>query len=75
MFWTLWEQFGADPFLFQPEARSINTWMTESGVNELNWPAQSPYMILWNKLEQRLRARPCQPTSACVLTDAHLEEW
>uniref|UniRef100_A0A8C5QSV3 Transposase Tc1-like domain-containing protein n=1 Tax=Leptobrachium leishanense TaxID=445787 RepID=A0A8C5QSV3_9ANUR len=45
---TLWEQFGAGPFLFQHDcapvhkARSIKKWMTESGVDELVWPAQSP---------------------------------
>ncbi|KAL0187606.1 hypothetical protein M9458_014705, partial [Cirrhinus mrigala] len=41
---TLWEQFGAGPFIFQHDcapvhkARSIKTWMTESGVDELDWP-------------------------------------
>uniref|UniRef100_A0A8C5PFK8 Transposase n=1 Tax=Leptobrachium leishanense TaxID=445787 RepID=A0A8C5PFK8_9ANUR len=49
---TLWEQFGAGPFLFQHDcapvhkARSIKTWMTESGVDELDWPAQSPDLNL-----------------------------
>ena len=36
------------PFLFQHDcapvnkARSIKTWMSEFGVEEVNWPAQSP---------------------------------
>lgn len=43
---TLWEQFGGGPFLFQHgcapvhTARSIKTWMSESGVVELDWAAQ-----------------------------------
>lgn len=82
---TLWEQFGAGPFLFQHDcapvhkARSIKTWMTESGVDELDWPAQSPDLNpiehLWDELERRLRARPSRPTSVCDLTNALLEEW
>uniref|UniRef100_A0A3P8W229 Tc1-like transposase DDE domain-containing protein n=1 Tax=Cynoglossus semilaevis TaxID=244447 RepID=A0A3P8W229_CYNSE len=82
---TLWEQFGAGPFLFQHDcapvhkARSIKTWMTESGVDELDWPAQSPDLNpiehLWDELERRLRARPSPPTSVCDLTNALLEEW
>ncbi|TWW64796.1 Transposable element [Takifugu flavidus] len=41
--------------------------MTESGVDELDWPAQSPDLNptepLWDELERRLRARPSPPTS------------
>ncbi|KAI2659461.1 Transposable element Tc1 transposase [Labeo rohita] len=61
---TLWEQFGAGPFLFQHDcapvhkARSIKTWMTESSVDELDWPVQSPDFNptehLWDELERRL---------------------
>ena len=82
---TLWEQFGDGPFLFQHDcapvhkARSIKTWMREFGVDELDWPAQSPDLNpieqLWDELEQRLRARPSHPTSVCDLTNALLEEW
>ncbi|KAL0151306.1 hypothetical protein M9458_053497 [Cirrhinus mrigala] len=82
---TLWEQFGAGPFLFQHDcapvhkARSIKTWMTESGVDELDWPTQSPDLNpiehLWDELERRLKARPSRPTSVCDLTNALLEEW
>ena len=82
---TLWEQFGDGPFLFQHDcapvhkARSIKTWMREFGVDELDWPAQSPDLNpiehLWDELERRLRARPSRPTSVCDLTNALLEEW
>ena len=45
---TLWQQFGKGPFLFQHDnttvhkARSIQKWFVEIGVEELDWPAQSP---------------------------------
>ncbi|KAK7899416.1 hypothetical protein WMY93_020269 [Mugilogobius chulae] len=61
------------------KARSIKTRMTDSGVDELDWPAQSPDLNpiehLWDELERRLRARPSRPTSVCDLTNALLEEW
>ncbi|KAK3513447.1 hypothetical protein QTP70_014271, partial [Hemibagrus guttatus] len=76
--------FGDDPFLFQHEctpvhkARSIKTRMSEFGVEELDWPAQSPDLNpiehLWDELERRLRARPSRPTSVPDLTNALLEE-
>ncbi|KAK3508628.1 hypothetical protein QTP70_000915 [Hemibagrus guttatus] len=52
---TLWEQFGDDPFLFQHDctpvtkSRSIKTWMSEFGAEELDWSAQSPDL---NPIEQ-----------------------
>ncbi|KAK3573629.1 hypothetical protein QTP86_029978 [Hemibagrus guttatus] len=56
--------FGDDPFLFQHDctpvhkARSIKTWMSEFGVEELDWPAQSPDLnlteYLWDELELKL---------------------
>ncbi|KAK3562215.1 hypothetical protein QTP86_030348, partial [Hemibagrus guttatus] len=83
LFPTLWEQFGDDPFLFQHDctpvhkARSIKTWMSEFGVEELDWPARSPDLNpiehLWDELEWRLRARPSRPTSVPDLTNALLE--
>ncbi|MCI4391978.1 hypothetical protein PGIGA_G00140630 [Pangasianodon gigas] len=82
---TLWEQFGDGPFLFQHDcapvhkARSIKTWLDEFGVEELDWPAQSPDLNpiehLWGELERRLRARPSRPTSVPDLTNALLDEW
>jgi hypothetical protein len=41
---------GEDPFLFQHDntpvqkARSIEKWFVEIGVEELDWPAQSPIL-------------------------------
>ncbi|KAI4901546.1 hypothetical protein NFI96_000888 [Prochilodus magdalenae] len=43
-----WDQFGDGPFLLQHDcapvhkASSIKTWVSKSGVEELDWPAQSP---------------------------------
>ena len=64
---TLWQRFGEGPFLFQHDnsplhkARSIQVWLVEIGVEELDWPAQSPDLKpienLWDELECRLRAR------------------
>ena len=45
---ALWQQFEEVPFLFQHDnapvhkARSIHKWFVENGVEELDWPAQSP---------------------------------
>ena len=45
---TLWQQFGEGHFPFQHDndamnkARSIQKWFVEIGVEELDWPAQSP---------------------------------
>ena len=53
--------------------------MREFGVDELDWPAQSPDLNqkehLWDELERRLRARPSRTTSVCDLTNTLLEEW
>ncbi|MCJ8745688.1 hypothetical protein PDJAM_G00133110 [Pangasius djambal] len=77
--------FGDSSFLFQHDcapvhkARSIKTWMSEFGVEELDWPAQSPDFNpiehLWDELVRRLRARPSHPTSVPDLTNVLLEEW
>ena len=52
--------------------------MREFGVEELDWPAQSPDFNptehLWDELEQRLRDRPSCPTSMPDLTNALTEE-
>ena len=61
---TLCQQFGEGPFLFQHDnapvhkVRSIQKWFVEIGVEELDWPAQSPVLNsiknLWVELERRL---------------------
>ena len=57
-----------------PTARSIQKWFVEIGVEELDWPAQSPdpnpIEHLWDELELRLRARPNRPTSVPDLPNA-----
>jgi hypothetical protein len=56
------------------KARSIQKWFVEIGVEELDWPAQSPDLNpiehLLDELELRLRARPNRPTSVPDLTNA-----
>ena len=59
---TLWQQFGEGPFLFHLDntpvhkARSIQKWFVEIGVEELDWPTQSPDLNLtkplWEELER-----------------------
>ena len=60
-------------------ARPIQKWFVKIGVEELDWPAQSPNLNpiehLWDELEHRLRARPNRPTSVRNLTNALLAEW
>uniref|UniRef100_A0AAR2L0Y8 Tc1-like transposase DDE domain-containing protein n=1 Tax=Pygocentrus nattereri TaxID=42514 RepID=A0AAR2L0Y8_PYGNA len=55
--------------------RSIKTRMSQFGVEELDWPAQSPDFNpiehLWDELERRL---PSRPTSVSDLTNELLEE-
>ena len=49
------------------KARSIQKWFVEIGVEELDWPAQSPY--------QYLNPRSNRPTSVPNLTNALVAEW
>ena len=59
--------------------RSIQKWFVKIGVEELDWPAQSPDLNpidnLWDELERRLQGRPNHPTSVPDLTNAHVAEW
>ncbi|CDQ95357.1 unnamed protein product, partial [Oncorhynchus mykiss] len=82
---NLWQQFVEGPFLFQHDnapvhkARLIQKWFVEIGVEELDWPSQSPDLNpikhLWDELERRLRARSSRPKSVPNLTNALVAEW
>ena len=82
---NLWQQFGEGPFLFQHDnarvhkARSIQKWFVENGVEELDWPAQSPDLSpienLLDELECRLRARLNRQTSVPDLTNTLVAKW
>ena len=60
------------------KARSMQKCFVEIGVEDLDWPAQSPDLNpiehLWDELERRLRARPNCPTSVPGLTNALVAE-
>ena len=60
------------------KTRSTQKWFVEIGVEELDWPAQSPDLNslehLWDELQCRLRARPKRPTSVANLTNALVAE-
>jgi hypothetical protein len=55
------------------------TWLSESGLTVLDWPAQSPDLNpiehLWAELKRRLRNRPNLPSSLPNLWEAVQEEW
>ena len=61
------------------KARSIWKWFVEIGVEELDWPKQSPDLNpiehLWVELERWLRAMRIRPTSVADLTNALVAEW
>ena len=52
----------------------IQKWFVEIGLEEHDWPAQSPDFNpiehLWDEFERRLQARP-----KADLTNAHMTEW
>ncbi len=85
MLTTLWEQYGEGPFLFKHycalvhQASCIKTWLNKYGLEELDWPEQSPDLNLtehlWDELKQGLRARSSYPTSMLDLTNTLLNEW
>ncbi len=60
---------------------SIRKRFSQFGVEELDWPAQSPDLNpiqhLWDELERQLWAWPCHPTSVLDLTscDGLVSEW
>ncbi len=81
----LWQHFGEGSFLFQHDyvpvhkSSSIKTWLDEFGVEEPDWPTQSPDLNpiqhLWYKLEWRLWARLSHSASALDITNALLDKW
>ena len=84
MLTALWEQFGDGPScsnmtVHQCTKQVHKDMRREFGVDELDWWAHSPDLILMehlcDELECRLRARPSCPTSVCDLTNELLEEW
>ena len=52
---TMMLQFGEGPFLFQNDNATMHKdkWFVEIGVEELDWPAQSPDLnpTFWDELE------------------------
>lgn len=82
---TLWQQFGIGPFHYQHDnapvhkAKVITEWFEEMGVDEVEWPAQSPDLNpiehLWDELERRLKARPNRPKNTKELFVMLKEEW
>ena len=61
-----------------PVHKAMQKWFVKIGVEELDWPAQSPDLNpidhLWDELERRLQARPTRPTSVPDLTNALVAE-
>ena len=80
---TLWQKFGKGPFRFQHDnapmhrSRYIQEWFAEIGVEELDWPAQSPdlnpsntFGMNWNAdSEPGLIAQHQCPTSLMLVAE------
>ena len=62
-----------------PARSKVHKEIVEIGVEELDWPAQSPDLNpikhFWEELERRLRTRPNRPTSVPDLTNTLVAEW
>ena len=77
---TVWARLFPVPAGQCPRAQSKVhiEWIVEIGVEELDWPAQSPDLNpikhVWDDLEPR-RVRPNRPTSVPDLTNALVAEW